>query len=184
VCSFSFNMLEKLVVQRCCCCSLKAGCLTLGIIDLVLDLLSIVINVFTLSTQHLWEEEGLFDYTNVGHEVLIVYIVLTIVLSTISITISTLLIVGICTANYNFIYPTVLWIPASFVINILGFVIFVLLDYAADGDREFDFTIFFEVFVQLCIVSLCWLCVNSYWQQVKTQRGAPQRLEMQISRDA
>ena len=110
--------------------------------------------------------EGLFDYTRVGHEVLIVYIVLTIVLSTISITISTLLIVGICTANYNFIYPTVLWIPASFVIHILGLVIFVLLDYAADGDREFDFTIFFNIFVQLCIVSLCWLCVNSYWQQV------------------
>merc|ERR1711936_1326883 len=121
--------------------------------------LNIVFTAFILSSQHLWETDDILEDEDTGfsHEVLIVYFVLTIVLSTISITIRTLLIVGICTANYNFIFPTVLWIPALFIINTVGLAIFVLLD----------------VFVQLCIVSLCWLFVNSYWQQVKIQRGAP-----------
>ena len=82
-------------------------------------------------------------------------------MSTISLTTSTLLIIGVCTANYNFIYPTLVWIPALFIIRIVSLVIFVLLDFS-----DVDLTILIDVFVQLLIVSLCWLCVHSYWQQV------------------
>merc|ERR1712032_1265485 len=143
-------MLEKLVFKRCCCCSLKAGCLTLGIIYLILDLLNIAFSAFLISHLSInydgpWEWESTLEDGKVGREVYIGQCVLSLILSTISLTTSTLLIVGVCTANYNFIYPTLVWIPALFIIR---------------------------------IVSLCWLCVHSYWQQVKVQRGAPQRIEM------
>ena len=97
----------------------------------------------------------------VGDEVFIGSCILTIILSTISVTTNTLLIVGVCTINYNFIYPTLIWIPTLFIINIVGLVVFVLL-----GISDADATILIDIFVQLGIVSLCWLCVHSYWQQV------------------
>merc|ERR1711974_92190 len=154
---------------------LKAGCLTLGIIFLILELLNIVFTCFLLSFLTSSDHDGAFELEDgkVGHEVFIGSCVLTIILSTISVTTNTLLIVGVCTVNYNFIYPTLIWIPALFIINIVGLVVFVLL-----ANSDVDATILIDIFVQLVIVSLCWLCVHSYWQQVKLQRGAPQRLEM------
>merc|ERR1711951_264829 len=179
LCRDSFNMLEKLVFKRCCCCSLKAGCLTLGIIFLIFELLNIVFTAFLLSILTSQDHDADADVTfeleheKVGDEVFIGSCILTIILSTISVTTNSLLIVGVCTINYNFIYPTLIWIPTLFIINIVGLVVFVLL-----GISDTDATILIDIFVQLGIVSLCWLCVHSYWQQVKMQRGAPQRLEM------
>ena len=97
----------------------------------------------------------------VSHEVFIGFCVLSIILSSISITTNTLLIVGVCTFNYNFIYPTLIWIPAFFIINIVDIAAFVIFD-ATDVDAS----LLLDIFLLLTISSLCWVCVHSYWQQV------------------
>ena len=159
---------------------LKAGCLTLGIIYLILDILNSVGAALLIS--HFYTDSGqtqispfvswnflfpdgtaesTWEDGKVGREVYIGQCVLSLIMSAISIATSTLLIVGVCTANYNYIYPTLIWIPAFFIIRIVSLVIFVLFDFS-----DVDATDLIVVFIDLGIVSLCWLCVHSYWQQV------------------
>ena len=71
------------------------------------------------------------------------------------------LISGICVSNYNLIYPTLVWIPTNFLIEIFSFFVSYLLDYA-----RIDLAFLVNFLIEVTISILCWLCVHSLWQQV------------------
>ena len=107
------------------------------------------------------ESEDFAISDNIGNEILTAWCAEHMILSAISTTTSILLVVGICTYNYKFIYPTLVWIPTNFLIETLSFVVFVLFDFT-----DADPTVLIDIIVALTISSLCWLCVHSYWRQV------------------
>ena len=82
-------------------------------------------------------------------------------LSIISMVTNICLISGICVSNYNLIYPTLVWIPANFLIEIFSFFVSYILDYA-----RIDLTFLVNFLIEVSISILCWLCVHSLWQQV------------------
>ena len=82
-------------------------------------------------------------------------------LSIISMVTNICLIYRICVSNYNLIYPTLVWIPTNFLIEIFSFFVSYLLDYAT-----IDLTFFLNFLIEVSVSILCWLCVHSLWQQV------------------
>ena len=82
-------------------------------------------------------------------------------LSIISMVTNICLISGICVSNYNLIYPTLVWIPTNFLIEIFSFFVSYLLDYA-----RIDLTFLVNFLIEVSVSILCWLCVHSLWQQV------------------
>jgi len=98
-------------------------------------------------------------------------------LSVISVITSSLLIFGICQSRYKFIFPTLLWMPLDFAIYLVSIVVIFLFNvYQLD-----NYVIIVEIILNLSLSLICWLFVYSFWQQVKIQVGAPQRIEMQTS---
>ena len=82
-------------------------------------------------------------------------------LSIISMVTNICLISGICVSNYNSIYPTLVWIPTNFLIEIFSLFVAYLLDYA-----RIDLTFLVNILIEVSVSILCWLCVHSLWQQV------------------
>ena len=82
-------------------------------------------------------------------------------LSIISMVTNICLISGICVSNYNLIYPTLVWIPTNFLIEIFSLFVSYLLDYA-----RMDWTFSVNFLIEVSISILCWFWVHSLWQQV------------------
>jgi len=185
-----------IIFKRCCCCSLRAGCLTIAIVSIIFDLLNIVILlgslvvqsetldiVATASLEKISFEDN--DYTDARfskplaqpekiHNIQLGLESIDVLLSVISVITSSLLIFGICQSRYKFIFPTLLWMPLDFAIYLVSIVVIFLFDvYQLD-----NYVIVVEITLNLSLSLICWLFVYSFWQQVKIQVGAPQRIEM------
>merc|ERR1712107_34786 len=92
---------------------------------------------------------------------------------------SSLLIFGICQSRYKFIFPTLVWMPLDFAIYLVSILVIFLFDVY--DFNNFHVVISVEIVLNLSISLICWIAVFSFWQQVKIQVGAPQRIEMQTS---
>lgn len=185
--------------KRCCCCSLRAGCLTIAIVSIIFDLLNIVILVGGLVV----ESESLDTIANAGLEkvsfeqndpwfsepveeserltnIQLGLEGIDILISVISVVTSSLLIFGICQSRYKFIFPTLVWMPLDFAIYLVSILVIFLFD-VYDFNNDHVIVISVEIVLNLSISLICWIAVFSFWQQVKIQVGAPQRIEMQTS---
>jgi hypothetical protein len=186
-----------LIFKRCCCCSLRAGCLTIAIVSIIFDLLNIAILLGSLvvesetldsvaSLKKISFEDN--DYTDARfskpleepewiNNIQVGLESMDVLLSLISVVTSSLLIFGICQSRYKFIFPTLLWMPLDFAIYLVSIVVIFLFDVYQLN----NYVIIVEIVLNLSLSLLCWLFVFSFWQQVKIQVGAPQRIEMETS---
>ena len=98
--------------------------------------------------------------------------IINLLLNIVSLFSNSFLIYGILQANYNYILPTIIWNPISVGIEIIEILVLIALfniDYV---------TIMIGMSIYVIISLLCWLCVFSYWKQVKVMVGAPERMEL------
>ena len=101
------------------------------------------------------------------------------IMSLIHIIIYSLLVHGVRNINYKLIHPTLIWIPISFAIDVVIFVISVV--YNVDEVEEISVVVILTF--PLALNLFCWLAVFSLWREVRVQVGAPQRLSSQDSVD-
>eukprot|EP00092_Neocalanus_flemingeri_P043382 GFUD01047798.1.p1 GENE.GFUD01047798.1~~GFUD01047798.1.p1 ORF type:complete len:174 (-),score=34.53 GFUD01047798.1:176-661(-) len=159
------------VFERCCCCSLRTGCLVFGTLGLVMALVNIGLEIHEFVSSGLATEEEL-QFMEELREVFLATCILSTLQSVVSITTYSLLIYGIHQAKYKFILPTLLWNPINVCIDVIIIILYTTL---------FDLALHIVIIttaVYAIVSLLCWLCVFSHWRMVKVQVGAPEKLEL------
>ena len=155
---------------------LKAGCLTLAILDLVFSLLDVCFLSYELgqATQEDVQEE-FREFSREGDNItqrelemlegqIFAIDIINLLLSLVTIVTSVLLIHGIRQARYKLIMPTLFWTPTSFGIRL---VITFIFSSIIGIDHIISIANFIALGLSMGIELLCWLCVFSYWQQVR-----------------
>eukprot|EP00092_Neocalanus_flemingeri_P027494 GFUD01029824.1.p1 GENE.GFUD01029824.1~~GFUD01029824.1.p1 ORF type:complete len:189 (-),score=30.06 GFUD01029824.1:296-796(-) len=164
------------VFERCCCCSLRTGCLVFGTLGLVMALVNIGLEILEFVSYGLATEEEL-QFMEELTKVFLATSILSLLQSVVSITTCSLLIYGIHQAKYKLILPTLVWNPINVCIDIITIIFYSVL-FDIDLHDLFLHIVLITTAVYALVSLLCWLYVFSHWRMVKVQVGAPERMEM------
>ena len=165
---------------------LRAGCITLGIIAIITNSLNLLANILLFFIE--FEDLGGIsdesqlpslepDLQQDEEYVHIDFTAIDMIMSLIHIIIYSLLVHGVRNINYKLIHPTLIWIPISFAIDVVIFVISVVYNV----DEVEVISVVLVLSVPLVLNLFCWLAVFSLWREGRVQVGAPQRLTSQHS---
>merc|ERR1711887_221832 len=158
------------VMERCCCCTVKTGSIVLGALMLVGSVMTIGRSANDiLSGDSQVDERELYDYGMSSIHVqrfktIFYYLSLTnVVLSFITIIISSLLIYGVNKENPKLIKPMVVFLPLDSAIRLI-FVCLICINFGllSPASLAVNFVWFFVMILNILI----WLCIYSHYQQL------------------
>jgi hypothetical protein len=179
------------IFNRCCCCSLKTGCMVLGILMVVGGLYGVGSSIKYLATYTGLPSEDVMQkevemFRRAGVDIdkddIILFDGVTfysnivgLIHNSISVPIYTLLMVGVQNVTYKLIVPSMAWLPVSFVISIVHMAVVMALFGMDHMLMIVTMVVIFGIVAALDL--LLWLCLYSHWQQVKLQVGAPEKMQ-------
>ena len=164
-----------MIVDKFCCCSLKTGAITVGVIFLVFGLIDACMNCvgFTGDQQMmtaLWlnidiDNDGEADDFFMDRNKAMAALVVTLIFNILRILVGSSLIYGASNNKPAFILPVLVLIIADLV---AGWVSSIFILFAFGG-------IFAIIIIALVIRSVLWgyfwVCIFSFWKQLKEEAG-------------